>query len=187
VREDHLLEQPQLLPLADADRGGGPLADPVQGQDRGLVERRRVVGARRVRLVVLGEEDLLGRSGAATLHGVLDLGRDPELLAQPERHRHHVRAQAAGDHRQVGLQDAVELEQRLVVEDHPVQRLAGRDAALREAVAHRVEREARVVLLAGEPLLLSGGDDAAVHHQAGGRVVVVTTDPEELHGPETAS
>ena len=49
------------LPAAAADRRRRPLADAVDGEDRGLVERRRVERAGRVRQVVLGIEDGVAR------------------------------------------------------------------------------------------------------------------------------
>ncbi len=180
VREGDLAQEPQAVPLADADRRRRPLADAVERQDRRLLEGRGVEGARRVRLVVLGEVDLLRLADAAAVQGILDLGRDPQLLAQPQRQRHHGRAQPLRRHGQVGLEDAVELEQRLVVEDDPVEP-SPFHSALGQAVAHGVGWEALVVLLAGEPFLLGGGDDAPAVHQAGGRVVVVATDAEQLH------
>ena len=181
VREGDLAEELELVPLAHADGGGRPLAHAVEGQHGRLLEGRGVEGRRRVRLVVLGEEDLPGLADAALLQRVLDLGRDPQLLAQPEGHGHDVRAQPLGDDREIGLEDAVELEQRLVVEDDPVE-LPLAHAPLRQAVADGVEGELVVMLLAGEPLFLGGGDDAPAVDQAGGRIVVVAADAEQLHG-----
>ena len=45
------------LPAPAADRRRRPLADAVDGEDRRLVERRRIERARGVRQVVLGKED----------------------------------------------------------------------------------------------------------------------------------
>ena len=42
---------------AVAERRGRPLADAVERQDGGLVERRREKRAGRVRLVMIGEDD----------------------------------------------------------------------------------------------------------------------------------
>jgi urease accessory protein UreE len=71
----------------------------------------------------------------------------------------------------------MELEERLVVEDHPVERRSGR---LGQAEADGVRRERGVVLDSGEALLLGGRDDLAVVDQAGGRVVVVAADSQDL-------
>ena len=49
---------------AGAVAGGGPLADAVDGEDGGFVERRGEEGAGRVRLVVLGEDESLSITAA---------------------------------------------------------------------------------------------------------------------------
>jgi len=186
VREGDLLHQLERIPFADADRRRRPLADAVESEHRGLLERGRVEGARRVRLVMLGEEDVRRLGEAAALQRLVDVRRNPQLLAQPDRDRLHRRAQAARRHGQIGLQDAVELEQRLVVEDHAAQIGAVGDAAFGEAVAHGVVGEPFVVLLAREALFLRRGDDPPFVDQAGRRIVVIATDAQELHRIKTA-
>ena len=66
---------------------------------------------------------------------------------------------------EIGLQQALELEQRLVVERR---RTGGPSARCRprEGSSDRLPREAGVVLLAREALLLRGRDDLAVAHQS---------------------
>ena len=56
MREAQLLEHLDLVAAADGDRAGGPLADTVEGQDRGLLEGRGEERAGRVGLVVLEED-----------------------------------------------------------------------------------------------------------------------------------
>jgi hypothetical protein len=182
VRELDLLEDLQPLALADADRRRRPLADAVEGEHRRLGEGRGVEGGGGVRLVVGGEVDGRRLGDAAGFERLGDARRDPELLLEPERHRLDEGGEAARRHRQVGLEDAVELEQRLVVEDDPVQAATvAADPPRLQAVAHRAGRETGVVLEPRETLLLRRRDDAAVLDQAGGRVVVVAGDAEELH------
>ena len=65
MREVELANQLELRALADADRRRRPLADAVDGEHRGFGEGRRVEGAGRVRLVVLGEPQPLRRLDAA--------------------------------------------------------------------------------------------------------------------------
>ena len=85
--------------------------------------------------------------------------------------------------RQVGLQQALELDQRLVVEAD-VAEIAESDPAFAQAVAHRVDRESRIVLLPGEALLLGRRDDLAVAHEACRAVMVEGGDAEDIrrHG-----
>jgi hypothetical protein len=102
-----------------------------------------------------------------------------QLLLHPQRARHHERAEPLRHHAQIRLEDALELEQRLVVEADVVQILR-LDARRLQAVLHRARREIRISLLPGEPLLRAGSDDLAVLHQGGGAVVVVSGDPENV-------
>jgi hypothetical protein len=95
----------------------------------------------------------------------------PELLFEPQRHRLEKRRQAGGGERQVGLEQALELEPGLVVEGDVID-LGRRGGAFVQAVVDRVAGEAKVVLLAAEALFLGGGDDLAVADEAGRGVVV---------------
>ena len=99
---------------------------------------------------------------------------------QPERDRHAERAEAARREGEVGLEQPLELQERLVVEDDVVD-VAELDAGLGQAVVDRVRGKARIVLLAGEALLLRRGDDAPVLDQRGGAVVVEGRDAEDAH------
>ena len=94
VREVELADHLDLVAPAHADAGGGPLADPVEGEDRGAVERRRVEGRGGVALVVLGEPELVGPLVAQRPELGLDLVADPELLPQPQGHGPVERAEA---------------------------------------------------------------------------------------------
>ena len=78
----------ELVAPADGERGGGPLADAVQRQDRGLVEGRGVEGAGRVAQVVLAEQQPLepGRLGIDLLQFPDQQVLQEQLLAQPDRH-----------------------------------------------------------------------------------------------------
>ncbi len=141
--------------------------------------------------VVVAEEhrkgELLGRLLGRLLVLVVDLDlgelgadqvRHPELFPDPERHRLEERGEAARRIVEIGLEQAVELEERLVVEADVIE-LRRPNTGLGETVPGGSEREAVVVLLAGEALLLRGGDDLSVHHQAGRRVVVEGGDPQD--------
>src|SRR4029453_2596527 len=101
-----------------------------------------------------------------------DVVGHPELVSQPQRHRHEVGPQSSRRGRGVGLEQAVELDERLLVETDQVQ-LAGLEVGFTQAVFDGARWEAGVVLLAGESLFLRRGNDAAVLYKTGGRIVVV--------------
>src|SRR5262249_48808116 len=97
------------------------------------------------------------------------------------RNGHRERPQAAWREREIGLEQALELEERLVVEDNVVD-LIQRHAGLAQTVLDRVRREARGVLLARESLFLSRRRDTAVLDQRGRAVVIEGRDAKDPHG-----
>ena len=107
-----------------------------------------------------------------------DVVGHPQTVAQPEREGHQVGAEPLRRTGDVGLEQAIELDQRLFVEPDQIE-VAGLDARLAQAVVDGLGREGGVVLAAGETLLLGGGDNTAVLDQAGRRVVVVGGNPED--------
>jgi hypothetical protein len=103
-----------------------------------------------------------------------------ELVLHPHRQRGAERAEAARREGEVGLEQPLELEERLVVEGDVVD-LGELRAGRFQAGADRLVREGRVVLLAREALFLRGGDHLAVAQQRRGAVVVVRGDAEDSH------
>src|SRR5262249_2948973 len=81
---------------------------------------------------------------------------------------------------QIGLEQALELEEGLVVENDVVHVL-DRDAAGGEAIVDRPGGKIGIVPLARKPLFLGRGNDLAVAHQGGGAVVVEGGEPENSH------
>ena len=171
-----LLEQLDLVAVSDPERRRRPLAHTVDGEDRRLLERRGEERARGVRFVMLGVTDL-----AFVPEGAADLAIEKQLLLHPQRSGQTELRKAAGRDAQIGLEDTLELEQRLVVEPD-VREVARGDATGREAVPHGVRRKRLVTLLAGEALLLGGGDDVAVSEQARRAVVIEGREAEDVRG-----
>jgi len=102
----------------------------------------------------------------------LDERRNPKFLLDPERHRLQKRAESFGAVGEVGLQDTLELNQRLFVEDD-MGEICIADPRLLQAVSDRMMREGSVMLLAREAFLLRGGNDLAIPDEASGRIVVI--------------
>jgi hypothetical protein len=120
-----------------------------------------------VGFVVLGVEQL---AGVAQL--VPQLPVQVELVFDPEGAGHEEGLEACRRDPQIGLQDALELEQRLVVEPD-VSQIPNLDSRLRQTVRHSLSREGGIPLLPGKPFLLGRGHDLAVPEQTCGAVVVV--------------
>src|SRR5262249_47591087 len=147
VRKVDLLRHLEPVAQAETDRGRRPFSDDVHGEDGGSFERRREEGARGVALVVLGEEEPFGVEPALAKARKLMLKEIllEQFLPQPEGDRHRERAEAPRRKGQVRLQQAIELDEWLVIE-RDVVHLVERDASVLEAVGRRVAREASVVL-----------------------------------------
>ena len=184
VREVDLANDLEICAVADRERSRRPLADAIHGQHGGALERRRIERARRMTQVVLGEEQPCIPVDAVAERRLQCLRKDvllEQLVLHPHGQRLAKGRESARRERQIRLEQALELQERLVVEGDMVE-IAGRQAGFLEAVAHGVLGKTIVVLLARETLFLRGRDDLAVHHEGGGRVVVVRGDAENLQG-----
>ena len=103
-----------------------------------------------------------------------------QLLLDPDRQGVPERREATRREGEVGLEQALELQERLVVEGDVIDVL-GRDSGRLEAIARGVDREAGIVLLAREAFLLRRCDDLSIHHQRRRRVVIEGRQSEYLH------
>ena len=123
VREVQLAEdgQPVLMPVAN--RSGRPFPHPIDGHHRRLGEGRRIEGARRVGKMVLGEEKPgpLAIKALDTAELLQDEPLEQQLLLDPDRHGGEEGPEAPRSEGVVRLEQALELEEGLVVEDHRVQ------------------------------------------------------------------
>ena len=175
----------ELIAAADRQRRCCPFADAVEGQHRGGCERRGKERARRVTHVVLAEQQFR--------RPVLVWVEQPQLLfqqafqeqflVQPDRKRSAKRSKAPRRKSEVRLEQTLELQKRLVVE-RDVIRIPARDPALSQAIAKRIDRKARIVLLSSESLFLGRCNDLAVSQKAGRAIVVVGGDAEDMHTSE---
>ena len=103
-----------MLPRPTPQRRRAPLADAVEREDRGLVERAREERAGRVALVMIGEDERR-RLSSTPRPSRMTVGRRSfsfsqtgiAMLKLPKPRRRE---------RQVGLEQALELAQRLLVE-----------------------------------------------------------------------
>ncbi len=173
VREVDLPHRLQVVAVAGGHRSGGPLADPVHGQDRRVPERGWKEHACRMRLMVLGEQQL-----GVPVHV---RGERPQLPAQqpllkqllldPDRDGYAEGPKAARRERDIRFEQSLELEKRLVVERHAVDVARG-DSGLIETVGNGAPRIAGVVLLAREAFFLRCGDNPSAVDEGRGAVVI---------------
>ena len=106
-----------------------------------------------------------------------DLARQAKLLARPGGSEPDELPEPARREGEVGFQQAVELQERLLVEPNGIE-VFRCEPRLVEAIANGVRGERRVVLHAGEAFLLRRRHNLAVDHNRRRRVVVVGRDAE---------
>src|SRR5436305_3743686 len=148
-----LLGQSEITAVADASRRSCPFAGPVKRKHRGRFERRGIECRCRMAEMVLSEKDLfwVGELVVDLRELVAQQVLLKQLLADPDRHRLSERSETLRREGEVGFQQPLEFEERLVIESDVV------DATilsidLLKTPAGRVGGEARIVLLAREAL-----------------------------------
>ena len=104
-----------------------------------------------------------------------------QLVLDPHGHGRGKAHKAPGRQGQIGLQQALEFEERFFVKNDMRQFGRG-DAGLAQAILNRMAGKARIVLFAAEALFLSGGNDAALVDEAGCAVVIKGGDAQNVHG-----
>jgi hypothetical protein len=182
VGEMDFLGDREVAAVPDRGRRGGPFADAVEGEHRGPLERRGIERGGRVAQMVLAEQEprLPVEFGVRGLELVGQQRLLEQLFAQPQRQRHAKRREAARAAGEIGLEQALELEERLVVEHDPVDVLE-LNAGLLQAIVDGEPRIAGVELLAGEALFLRGGNEPAVLDDRRGAVVIEGGEAEDAH------
>src|SRR6266851_6549313 len=143
MRETQLLEQFQSVVPPLPDGRGRILADTIDGQNRGLVERRGVKRAGGVGLVVLSEKDpaLFRQPGQLLPDGPAQI----QLFAQPRGHHAQESIESARRDGQTRFQQTRELNNRLVIENNCVE-ISCRQAALPKTIISSISWKAFVVL-----------------------------------------
>src|SRR5207245_805361 len=164
----------EIIAAPDAEGRRGPLADSIDRKDRGFLEGRWAEGARGVRLMVLGVKQL----ALVAVQPATEVAVHEELFRHPQGPRQAERAETLRGDAEVGLQDPLELEERLVVEPD-VRQVRRPDPRCLEAVLHGVLWERRLAFPPSEALFLGSGDNLPVAQQAGGAVMVEGGDAED--------
>src|SRR3984957_3642980 len=122
MRKMDFLGYLEAIAVADPRRSGGPFADTVHGEHGRIVERRGIKRRGRMAQMMLAEQqptlvEIAGEFPELVAQQVLL----KQFLAQPERDRHLERAKSARRHRDIGFQQPLEFEERLVIEHDMVE------------------------------------------------------------------
>ena len=174
MREAEFAEKRDPVAFTAAIARCRPLAHAIHRENRSTFERGRKERRRGVRFMMLGE-----KKQAIVLQSFPDQRGHPELLFEPQWHCHEERTEPAGSGGKVRFEDAFELQQRFVIEDHS-SKIRCSDATLLEAVGDGLCGEIEIVLLAGKALFLCRGNDPAIGHQGGGRVMIKTGNTQDI-------
>src|SRR6478752_4808002 len=173
MRKREVICERNPVPRASAQCGRAPLADAIDCQDGRVVERTRKEGARRMAFVVVGINDrrLDVTQGAANRLSY------EQLLSEPDRQRCGKTWEASGREREVSLEEALELAQRLLVERDVVE-IARLEMRFAQAVIDGARWKRSVVLFAREPFFLCSRDNFSIDDQRCGAVVIESRDSE---------
>jgi hypothetical protein len=101
-----------------------------------------------------------------------------QLFLEPERHRFAERREAAWRERQIGLEQALELEEGLFVEDDVIDVFQA-DPPLVQTRGDRAMRERGIVLYTGKSLLLRRRENITADDQRGRAVMIKGRDAED--------
>ena len=126
--------------------------------------------AGRVRFVVVEKNDSLL---VAVFQGAAYFLGQVQLRFQPHRHGGEKRPDSGRRIGQIRLDQAVELQQRLVIKCHVIQPVCAQ-LPLLQAEFDRALWKMRIMLDAGESLLLGRGNNPAIDHQRRRTVVIVS-------------
>src|SRR5262245_14053959 len=150
MRKLKMVLQLERVAAADAPGRGGPLANAIERENGGLLERARKECAGGVTLVMIHEEE---RCARLRRKAAADHSAHHEFLAQPDWHRHHEAADSTGRERQLSLEQPLELQQRFVVKGDEIELVRG-EPRLFQAIGRSMFRKSRIVLLTRETFLL---------------------------------
>ena len=108
-------QEPNFVILTDSYGGGVPFAYPVHGKNGRVLKRAGKECAGRVSFMVAGEEQA---SSEFQSEFPADNSRQVKLRFKPKWHGFEKRPETPRSVGQVGLEQSVKFEQRLVVKDH---------------------------------------------------------------------
>src|SRR5437016_3402830 len=156
--------------LSDARRR--PFTYTVCRHKRRIVERTGEEGARGVTLMMADEHDGSRRWKRQL---VADEMGNSQLLLEPKRNGRLESAKAPGCERDVRLEEAVEFQERLVIERNII-KIARCESSFRQTIGDCMFWKGVIMFDAGESFFLRGGNDVAVDDQRCGAIVVERRD-----------
>src|SRR5262249_40410195 len=134
---------------------------------------RGIEGARGMAQMMLGEQQLLRRLpfGVDLAQFFAEQAFLEQLLLQPDRHRHAEGGKAARRKGQVGFEQALEFQERLVIKEE-WGGVGGLGAGRFQKIIGGGGRKGWGGVLGGEGFFLGGWDDGSVRQESGGAIVV---------------
>src|SRR5205807_42428 len=162
-----LMSETDLVAGPNPKASRAPFADAVEREDGGFIERTGEEGTGGVAFVMIEEDQ---RRSAPWDSLAKDLPQE-QFLFQPNRHGSDKADETARRESQVGLQEALEFDERLFVEGDEVE-LLGAQAGFLEAIRNCGVGKSGVVFPPAETLLLDGGHNLSIHHQSSCAIVI---------------
>ena len=155
-----------LIVPAQAVTRCGPFPNTVYGQKSRFLKRRREKSGGSVGLVVFRK-----KNHTLIMDLVLDQLLHPQFLLDPQRNRHHERADAGWCISKISFKNSFEFNKRLIIKTDIIQLIA-LDSALLEAIMDSMTWKGKVMLFAGKALFLRGRNNGPILHQTGCAVVI---------------
>jgi hypothetical protein len=103
-----------------------------------------------------------------------------ELFFQPHRHGGKKRLETTRRETEVGFEEPLEFDKRLVIE-HNVFEILDSDPSFVQTILNGMTRETWIMLLSRKALFLRRRNNLAILHNTGSAVMVVRRDTENMH------
>ena len=161
MRKIHAAVDGDRAALPGAPGRAGEIAETVDRDHGGTLERRHQKARRKVRKMMLDRMDLPSESRAGQRRQLALDRSAPAAVAQPVEQQQRLRPRG-----QDVPQAARGVGARVAVDGH-VRDIGRRDARFSQTISDRLRRKTGPVLDTAEALLLRGGNDATVADQAG--------------------
>src|SRR5918993_5045301 len=176
MRKWNVPERSQSIAFAKPSRRGRPLSDTIHAQHCSLVVRGREEGGCGMGFVMFPEKKLwqlpFVEARRASQNFLPKEVSQQELFFQPHGHGGKKRLETARGKTDVGFEEPLEFDKRLVIE-HNVCEILDSDPSFVQTILNGMTWKTWVMLLSRKALFLRRRNDLAILHKTGGAVMVV--------------